>query len=346
MILQYGTVTLNVVALQRYERTAVYSQDGVDLLSIRHVLGATTEYSPGGAPRMPSVTALSLATQKRLLGEPEIPPSFVGIDPSGLDNLPSLESDAPPPSEEHTGLVGPAAPGKLHSGPQTDAELFLRLMQPRQKLILWAWDRQSGAAIRWLESPRAGFSVDAANGPFPQACDIIHASGEPNTIGVYWQVQTDLPPCPRGSDRFVLSHRWEMEHTYNDDFYLTRITRGTVVFHAGIRDRSGAQPDWFRNQFILTIPLGFKRKIDSIRQSSDGLTIWYQVSDTDQTVCFAPGDSGATQMQIIEQSGYTKPTYNVGESAANPDGGTPLIPGMPWTTPRNFKRGWRSIFGA
>lgn len=322
MYVQYGNTTLRVIDLQRFERVNIYTPDNTELLYVRKTLGFSTEFSPGGLPKMPSASQIS----------PHVAETFSGADPTSTKlttnprgetiggsylNAPSLEDDV--------GGNSQAPPTAWRSGPETDGEISSRLMIPRQRLILWAYDRQTGAPIRWLESPRPGMTVDCTTGPLPLSCDVISVKGEPNSVGIYFQIQTDMSPCPTGADRFVLSHRWTMTHTYDEDYYLTRITSGEIIFHAGVRERISTNPDSVRNQFILPIPTGFRREIKEITASSDGCTIRYVVADTDPTICFSPGDSGATQMSIVETSQYTQPLIggiNTGGTAP----GTPTAP--------------------
>lgn len=304
MYSQYGPVPLRVIDLVRFEREAVWTEDKADLLFVKNTLGMVATYAPGGVPQMISVTAMSPDTTARLTGA-DTTAAVLGANPRGAPPG-ATAAVLPAPALEPFGPT--AAPlGSQRTGAETDAELFQRLMIPRQKFILWAYDRQTGAAIRWLESPRVGFAVDADNGPRPLSCDVISASGEPHSAVVLYQIETSLPPCPTGSDRFVLSHRWKVSHTHDADYYLTRVTEGTIVFHPGVRDLLGVHPDRVRNQFIHPIPLGFKRGLPLIEQSSDGCTIRYTITDTDPTIVFAPGVSGATQISIEEKFQYAVP---------------------------------------
>lgn len=313
MEVDYGTISLRVLDFSMYSRQAVYTQDEADLLYVKHSLGFSGVYAPGGTPGLDSVAALSPETAARL-NRTDSTSRILGVSPGGVDpgTAPAPGIFDPPVMEPRAGgmPVGTPAFGQ-RTGPETDAELYLRLMTPRQRLVVWAFDRQTGGRIAWLESPRPGFSVDAANGPKPVACDIISVAGEPHSVGVYYQIETYQPPCPVGSDRLILSHRWEVSHGHDDDYYLTRVITGTVVFHAGVRDLIGIHPDRIRNQFLHPIPLGFRRGLPEITQSSDGLTIHYVITDTDPTIIFAPGDSGATQIDIKEKFQYTTPPLSL-----------------------------------
>lgn len=302
MYLQYGSVVLKVIDLNRYERTNVYTTDGADLLYVKHVLSATAVYAPGGVPAMPSIAAISADTAGQLAGTDNTG-AIIYATGRGLE--PGVAATVAPAPLMEDDFGGPT--GVSFAGPETDAELRYRLLRPRQKLVLWAYTMGAGTPIRWLESPRPGFALDAANGPLPLGCDVVSAAGEPHSVAVNFTVSTCLPPCPIGSDRLILSHRWQMDHGHDDDGYLTRTTIGEVVFHSGVSDIIYRYPDAFRNQFLHPIPLGFERKVPQISAASDGLTMRYTLVDTDPKIVFSPGDSGATRAEIVEQFNTRSP---------------------------------------
>jgi hypothetical protein len=306
MYLEYGSVVLKVIDLTRFERTTVWTPDGTDLIGVDTIIGVTATYAPGGVPRLVSVRALSPDTSDTLTGRDT---TKVQLDrnPRGLS--PGAAAPILPKPLFEPGGRAPVPRAFERAGPETDAELRGRLWVPRQKLILWAYDRQTGLPIRWLESPRPGFDTDAANGPIPLSVDIVSASGEPNSVAVHFQVETRMSPCPTGSDRLVLSHRWEMTHGYDQDYYLTRSITGQIIFNGALLYRSEPRrvfrPDFVRAQFLHPIPLGFQRRVPQITQSSDGLTIHYVITDTDPTICFSPGDSAATRIELLERMQQT-----------------------------------------
>lgn len=304
MFLQYGSVVLGVIDLTRFERETVWTPDGADLLSVKHTLGVTATYAPGGYPRLPSAEVLSQDTKALLgKGDSDTTADVIRARPQGRPPGFAKAVLAEPVLETTRGGDGRVSPEFLHSGPETDAELRGRLWLPRQRLILWAYARDTGAKIKWLESPRPGFVTDVANGPKPLSVDVVSAAGEPESVVVHFQVQTEMSACPVGSDRLVLAHRWTMAHGHDENNYLTRTITGEITFNSAVATlpRASLRPDFVRAQFIHPIPLGFERKAPLIVQSSDGLTIRYTVTDTDPTIVFDPGDSGATKIQILER---------------------------------------------
>lgn len=319
MYLQWGDVTFKVIDLQRFDRETVWSEDYTELLYVRATIGVVATYAYGGVPAMTSVTSPSTIANR-----------FAGIDlrqaapVAVIDNTASvldakergenpeypgvgLESDIKPNTTDGLGF-DPAIPKtNLHTGPETDLELGVRVRRPRQKLILWAYGRQSGRPIKWLESPRPGFTVDYNNGPRCIGYDVVAARGEPSSITVYVELQTDMSPCPSGADRYLLSHRWQMTHECDEDQYLSRVIEGTAVFNTAMIQKYGLEPDLLRNQLIHPIPVGMQRRAPTVSISPDGTTIKYRVVDFDPTITFDAGNSGATRIDIQEKVMYNMP---------------------------------------
>lgn len=80
----------------------------------------------------------------------------------------------------------------------------------------------------------------------------------------------------------VISHRWEESHSVNDLGWTTRIIAGQIRFRKDILIETGLEPDDFRLRLFPRIPLGFLRHIDGVGTSSDGLTCYYKVTDTQE----------------------------------------------------------------
>lgn len=290
MILQYNGVTLELVALDRVERVNVYSSDGMDLLYVHWIIGASCVFSPGGQPVGVAATILSPNTNRETVAGFAPPLSWTG-------------TYTPPDTFFQEGN-GDGITG--YQATLTDVEVKTRLMIPRRKLIIGSLD-DKGRLIVWLESPKTGLLCDMAGGPKPISVDVISVAGQGQTFGVHVQIETFQSPCTYQSDRALISHRWQMTHDHNEDNYLTRTIEGEAVFNLGVVASSIFQPDWIRGQLFHPIPLGFQRRLGPISLSPDGTTLKYTVSDVDTTILFDPGDSGATQMEIVENVAYSAP---------------------------------------
>lgn len=294
MIFSYNDVDMQMVSLDRVHREMVYDPSRTDLLCIENIISASLLFSPNGWPH-------AIAVPGDQQKEYPIADPYAGNLrlPEGGPTNPVLAPGRFPLMQGETNQEG--------RGYLTDAELRSRLWQERGVLKI-GWpnlDTVDAAAGWWLISPQPGRTVDAMNGPFPLALDVIDIAGDGVTFGVNFQIKTYTPVGP--ADLLILSHRWEMTHVHDDQNYLTRIIDGTIIFNGSELEAAGVEPDWFRNQFFHPIPLGFRRYLDPVTQSADGLTIRYRIRDVDQTVTFDPGDSGATYMEIAENVEYIMP---------------------------------------
>ena len=82
------------------------------------------------------------------------------------------------------------------------------------------------------------------------------------------------------------------------------MTRLRLRLDASLLEAYELNPDWFRSQLFHPIPLGFRRHVPVVTLSPDGNTLKYTVTDTDTSVVFDAGDTGATQMDIVERVKY------------------------------------------
>jgi hypothetical protein len=331
MYIEYNGVTLQLVDFIKRERDLVYDPSGVDVIYVKHIIGAVCTIARGGWPT--GTEALSVTGDT--IADVE--------NPDGLSDsiIPNPASRGTPnyrteqfSTRNQRGLL------PIY----TDADLRIRLLAPRKLLKIYGWGESGGNGQNiWLQAPTPGAKVDAAGGPFPRALDVIDSSGEPNSMAVYFEIEANVPPCHSGEDQLILSHRWQMTHTHDEDYYLTRIINGTVIFNAAQVHAKGINPDWLRNQFIHPIPLGYKRGLPEITQSPDGHTIRYTITDTDEKITFAPADTGATQIQIIEKLTHTSPLVTSGQGGSG-GGSAPGWWGRQWESIKDLSRGVHGFF--
>ncbi len=326
MELEYNGVRLELLSLERVERVNVYTRDGMDLLYTNWFVSASCVYAAGGYPVGTAVKSLGANASASLYpsgADRERANGLRGSNPT-TDPVDQTRNNPPPSYREPGGsdFTGEFAGKEFaylrdygtsvhpyengYPAAMTDAVINNRLMTPRKELKITAYDKD-GKPVVWLQSPRPGYKVDAANGPFPIACSVVEATGEGQSFGVHFQIKTAIVPVDPDAERLILSHRWQMTHTHDEDYYLTRVIQGEIIFHPAVVDKYEVRPDWFRNQLIHPIPLGFQRKNPVVAMSSDGLTLAYTVHDVDPTVTFDPGNSGATQIHIAEKMGYNSP---------------------------------------
>lgn len=241
---------------------------------------------------------------------PTVTTPIEGTLQSTFTNVPSVAPAAPatsgadPRYPTSCSLPDPGSTG-WHGPIDTDRELELRLRVPRKKMIVWAFDK-SGAAKIWIESPRRAAPSDAKNGPVVLNCS-VKQSPNGNSFFVSLDIRTWTVPVEDGSDRPLLSHRWHMRHTEDENHYLTREVTGVAVFDVGNMMEASQNPDWFRRQLFHPIPLGFRRRLGPIDLSPDGTTLTYSYADTDETIVFDAWDTGATSIDIKEKVHYVNP---------------------------------------
>lgn len=364
MHIEYNGVKLELTEITECRREAVYDPSGTDFLYTKWRLGVVATLASGGSPPGLATDWTTKPTWAATVAE--LDGNFRLVN-RGVPL--ALGTDAPPyPFPKAPQPGDPTTP--LNPAFATDAELRMRLMVPRRKLKITAF-HPDGREYVWLESPRPWLpdgvqrcggvtltdptqdvtgTVDADNGPKPLSCDIVQPTGEGTSFGVHFVIETAVVPVNPQAERLVLSHRWETTMTHDDDFYLTRTTVGEVRFDAQILHAARAQPDWFRGQFFHPIPLGFRRGGPVVRQSSDGLVLQYEIHDTDPTVTFDPGDSGATAMSIVETVAVDSRIGGIGMILKAFNGGADtdralrfLFPVYGWG--QDIGKGIRKLFG-
>lgn len=277
MYLSYNGVTLKLLTLDSVIREAVWTPDGVDLLYVRWRIGCSCVYAPGEYQ--------------------------TGV---------AIDGPVPTTPGARSGLVGNnpvtniVRQGNTSLPITTDYALRNILFQNRKPLVIWGYDAGEVEKV-WLQSPTPGALSDADNGPKIHACNVVSATGAPSNMAVQLEIETCIPPCPDGSDRPLLAHRWQMTHLHDARAYLTRQVDGEAVFHPGLMHQFKQNPDWFRGQLFHPVPLGFQRSLGPIVQSSDGCVLSYQYTDVDTTVVFDAGDTLATSIDIQEQLTHINP---------------------------------------
>jgi hypothetical protein len=186
---------------------------------------------------------------------------------------------------------------------QAIQELRKRLMTPRKQLWVRIPSGDSSDSKTILLSPltidpdtgdplpansTGGVAgpVDANNGPKPVGEPIIQLIGE-RTAFVDFTIETWVNET--SSMRPILSHRWNMMHEIDEDFYTTRTISGEAVFrtdwlaaNTAMDDRSPVSPDDFREYLCHPIPQNFQRKRVRTELSSDNTRLKYTLVDVEQ----------------------------------------------------------------
>ena len=183
----------------------------------------------------------------------------------------------------------PGSPGPFVTAvvpAQTDQSIRHRLMIPRGQLTLGV------GKLAWLVSPQQGCTVDSANGPTPLGCTVVRGPGGRSFV-VDYSIETKVRECNLEKSFYpsiFLSHRWEMSHTLDEDFFTTRIIKGHVIFDTARLNQlfnpppadPRIVPDQYRGAFFHPVPPNCQRRIPFVKQDPDGTSVAYVILDEEQ----------------------------------------------------------------
>lgn len=148
-----------------------------------------------------------------------------------------------------------------------------RLMEPRKELRY---------TIGNVDLLNVNSNNDVYNGPRPIRCEVAHVAGE-KILRVDFTIEACIVRCDNGSisspsqignGQPILSNKWSLEDTLDENFYTTRTVRGTLrVGHISFNPQS------YRHLVIPPLSKGFQRKQMSFMTAPDGLHLRYMVTD-------------------------------------------------------------------
>lgn len=128
-------------------------------------------------------------------------------------------------------------------------------------------------------------TVDSANGPVPQYCDIVQMDND--TFMVRYLVvahyvelndPTNAVPRNRNTPSPVVFNRWKETVDIDDCNFTTKTREGS--FRIRSDPANPTTPDQLRpSMAALSIPEGFLRKSSNYSLSEDGLTLHYRITD-------------------------------------------------------------------
>jgi hypothetical protein len=258
-VFTYNGISLNIISMSPYERRAIWQ--GPDYLYTRHTFKLRGIYSPAAASYALSPSPFTASGQG-------FPPVF---------------------------RAG-------QNAPVTDQAIRHALMQPRaplayilgQQVVLQVPDPNLAAPdpanpSQFLAPGTAAalfpFLGDANNGPVPLYCNVIQVTGT-KTFIVDYGIQTDVneasfaPNVPfPGRPPILLSNRWDMTESYDEDFYPVRAVKGTAVFRTDRLALLGTDPDNYRGWLIIPLPDSWKRTNLTFSASPDGASVSYSFVD-------------------------------------------------------------------
>lgn len=210
-----------------------------------------------------------------------------------LHNLSYEQSETHPDGKHHHGIF---PIGTYGSPQQVMAAVHAQLMQPRGPFIYKQGDEVVLSVHGFAETSL--FESDVSNGPKPRSCNIRHVAGlqcyrveftiELNVVKCYSSEQqtsahgNTTDPAAQ-SDSRVLSNRWSIEETKDENLYTTRTWDGVLRVR-----NSGFFPHEFRYLVVPHLQRGYKRMQQRFVQSADGL--WLRYTIVDKQMHAAPPD--------------------------------------------------------
>lgn len=148
---------------------------------------------------------------------------------------------------------------------QINTNIRLAMMRERQVLRILV----GGVPLLEVASP------DNKAGPFPKSCNVNQIIGT-QTFIVSWECEAFLHDCTPVPS--VLSNRWDMTLTYDENFFCTRNTNGLLI----VRPNGSTNPprkDEFMSLMMPPLPTGWIRTRMSFVEARDGLSMAYQIED-------------------------------------------------------------------
>ena len=190
-------------------------------------------------------------------------------------------------TSDYLQLLAPQLIGRTDNAATIMSVVRSRLLQPRKQLSV----KCSGVEVIPAVQQGNQGTVDAANGPHPQHCNVIQMND--TTFIVTWAIKASywennrvgVPAAgvtivnQRGNP--VLSNRWSETQDIDNCMYTKRTREGKYIIRSD--NSAGFIVDRFREQMaILAVPLGFLRESSSYTVAPDGLSLSYRIVDMEQ----------------------------------------------------------------
>lgn len=291
-MLEYNGIQMELVNIDRFEREAVQSQDGVDHLWNQYTIQVTAVVhyaylNLGGGP----FPTNNIIKEKLLEKRKKFKISFLTGGISAHDN--QLGQDL-----RLFGAVDNPANPFVYQGPIPSE---IQQFDDVPNVIETQQHGEAGEEELLIESPLPGATVDAKLGPEPLFCHITKFLGE-NGFVVTWAIRTWLVDCPGVPSNLsaLLDNRFVMIHDVNEDQLTTVTTYGTAVFRTDLLLARNQLPDSFRHLILAPIYKGFRRQHIQVKQMSD-TTIRYLTSDLQTPVVFNPSVDNAIRAEVLHR---------------------------------------------
>lgn len=157
-----------------------------------------------------------------------------------------------------------------------------------------------------LQSPAAGATVDAANGPFPVVNAITEILGN-KTFLIDFGVRTCVNEAAlyRATPSVLLSNRWTNSHAIDRDHFTTTTISGRAIFRSDRLEALASFPDDFRAHLFRPVPEGCRRMSVHVEEGGDGLSCTYELVDRQLPIAVVA--DGVSWLEATHTTGITSP---------------------------------------
>lgn len=170
-----------------------------------------------------------------------------------------------------------------------------RLLQPRGQLVVWDGFGDFGTLM--LMSPEPGSATDCKNGPTPLVVEWMDAVGTHGSqysgfAHLQFVIETYVSENVQNgvsNPRTVLSNRFSMRHTVDEESFLSIEVTGTALFRTDWVYRFQQNPDLYRPTLFMPIPNGFVRENIQVIGMPDVTGVQYSYRDRQVKASFTAG---------------------------------------------------------
>lgn len=146
------------------------------------------------------------------------------------------------------------------------------------------------------------YGTDVNHGPTPLFCNIVEIAGE-RTMIVDFGIEAWFNECD--PMRAILSNRWTMTHSIDEDAWTTRVIEGVAVFRADYLLANNQTADQYRSAVCMPVQDRFKRTAQ-FTQTADGLQLRYVLTDVEQPQSITPNFRRITRIEGYYQDGISQ----------------------------------------
>lgn len=234
---------------------------------------------------------------------------------------------------EVQGVISPAGPpltlatnqaaggGNDRAG-QTLAALRTFLEAPRLQLVYAVGNDVALVSPQNVPEAPGVFPCDVRNGPFPGRLRALGVTGDKSVLFA-WKVTTYTPV----SAQFCMSNRWAARAEVNEFGYTTRYVEGRAEFRADWMQFRHYGADEFRKLLLVPAPAGFRRERVDVTATSDGLGVYYRVTDRQKTWNLGGAQRTVTKVRGSVTTGVSSDIKNLSQLAQKIGEGLSTITG-------------------